>query len=77
MAQPVLAFAIILLGLTATQVGSYIRHKDVWTIERPRTSADRCYNATEHPTLFSGCEVPPFSVLDKNYEVEKTDVSVF
>ena len=77
MAQPILAFAIVLLGLTATQVGSYIRHKDVWMVERPLTSIDRCYNTTEHPTLFSDCEAPPFPVLDKSYEVEKTDVSVF
>ena len=78
MARLILAFAIILLELTAIQVGksSYVPHENVVMIERPLTPTDRCHKITGHPTEFPGCEPSPFPILAVGYETEKTDVSM-
>ena len=73
MAQHLLALAIILLGLTARQVSSFVHHKDVVMIRRPLGPTDRCLNTTAHSTGYSDCPPLPYPYLDDDYEVQKTD----
>ena len=76
MSQYIFTLAIILLGLIATQVSSFVHHKDVAMIQRRLGPTDRCFNTTAHPTGFSDCPPVPFPYFDEDYETEKTAVRI-